>query len=67
MMLKKYNRIIKELMKNDRNSSFDTLLIECDNNLDYAIEILKEILERLIEEDEDPVFFENLLKEIVEN
>ena len=51
-----YNEIIDEMMKNDPNSSIDTLLTE-SASLTEAIYQLNNILDRIINEEESPEFY----------
>lgn len=59
-----YDKVIQELMWNDKNGSYDEILKDYNGNLDRAIEELKEILERLTIEDDDYEFYENLLNQV---
>ena len=47
-----YNKVIDSLMQNDKNSSLDTVLKECDNDLEYAVSTLKLILNRIVNEED---------------
>lgn len=49
--LDKYNQIIKKLMANDSNGTWDEIMEDAGNNLTYAIELLKSALDRIITDD----------------
>jgi hypothetical protein len=67
-----YNEVVKTLMGNDRNGSWDEILKDdADGDLDYAIYLVNAALERIISEDgyegEELEFYQNQknkLKEI---
>ncbi|AAK79124.1 hypothetical protein BJV85_002847 [Clostridium acetobutylicum] len=65
-----YKNVIDMMMKNDSNSSLDTLLYELDNNIDEAIEVLKLIIHRISLEEEldkqEKQFYKTQLKAIEE-
>lgn len=50
MKIKKYKSIISSLQRNDKNATYDEILEEENNDLNSAIEVLKESLENVIEE-----------------
>ncbi|WP_297419694.1 hypothetical protein [Clostridium sp.] len=43
-----YNSIIIDLLRNDINSSYDTLIIEADYNFELAVQLLQDALTRII-------------------
>jgi gamma-glutamylcysteine synthetase len=65
-----YNQVIKTLMSNDNNGAWDEILQEDDNDLDHAIYLVKEALERIIDEEgyegEELDFYKNQLNKIIE-
>lgn len=50
-MKRTYFEAVKRLHENDRNATFDEILEEYEYDLEYANEILKSVLDRIIEED----------------
>lgn len=66
--LDKFQQIIQKLTKNDRNSDFDQILTENDNNLQNSILEVCSILERIVQElnDEENEFYVQTLNEIKE-
>lgn len=67
--LDKYNKIINKLRENEHgNGNWDMILLEEDNNLDRAIEIVSLCLENQIEETEsdEQQFYKSCLNELRE-
>lgn len=64
MKLNMYNKVIENLMRNDRNGDWDCILE--DYSLDGAIEVVKECLTRIIGETEadEREFYQEQLEEI---
>jgi hypothetical protein len=67
-----YNQVVKTLMGNDHNGTWDETLEDADNDLDYAIYLVKIALERIIKDDgpslskEEIEFYEKELNKIKE-
>jgi hypothetical protein len=51
MKVKVYQEIVKTLMHNDRNATWDEILEEAEGDLDKALSILIDALTRIVEED----------------
>ena len=50
--LKIYNEVVKTLMDNDHNATWDETIEDADNNLEYAIYLVKIALERIVNEED---------------
>lgn len=65
-MTKIYNYAVSELMENDRNGSYDTLLEECGNDLSYAFKVMISCIKRVMEdtEGEEREFYNKIYKKL---
>lgn len=59
-----FSSVVEELMNNDKNAFYDEILVDCDYNIIYAINELKENLIELINNEENKNFYSNLLKKL---
>jgi hypothetical protein len=50
--LNAYNSIVRQVQANDSNGTYNKILEDCNNNLDYAISILHSCLNRIVNEEE---------------
>lgn len=63
-----YNEVVKELMINDRNATYDDIIIEYDYNYRNAINVLNDTIQELKEEYKNDIeiynFYNSLYKKI---
>ena len=63
-----YNEVVKELMTNDRNATYDDIIIECKYNYNKATNVLSDNLQELKEEYKNDIeiynFYNSLYKKL---
>lgn len=61
-----YNEIVKELMINDRNATYDEIIIECKYNYNKATNVLNDTIQELKEEYKNDIEIYNFYNSLYE-
>ena len=61
-----YNEVVKELMINDRNATYDDIIIECEYNYNKATNVLNDTIQELKEEYKNDIEIYNFYNSLYE-